>query len=93
MIRGFVGPYAGAVDAVVLGCTHYPFVRRQIADVLGPEARFFDGGAGTARQLRARLAEEGLLAREARPGHVTFASSLDTPEEIALYERFFSIPL
>lgn len=88
-IRGLVGAYAGKVDSVVLGCTHYPFVRDQIARVLGPGVRFFDGGAGTARQLRARLAAEGLLANRARSGRVELSSSLDTPEELALYERFF----
>ena len=90
-IRALVGEHAGAVDAVVLGCTHYPFVRRQIAEVLGKDVRFFDGGAGTARQLRARLADAGLLSERDRPGRVTFASSLDTPEELALYQRFFSL--
>lgn len=93
MVRSLVGRYAGAVDAVVLGCTHYPFVRRQIAEVLGPGVRFFDGGAGTARQLRARLAAEDLLSRRERPGRTSFASSLDTPEELALYQRFFELPL
>lgn len=91
MIRGFVGEWAGQVDAVVLGCTHYPFVRRQIAAVLGPDARFFDGGAGTARQLRARLTQEGLLAERDRPGCVELASSLDTPDELALYRRLFEL--
>lgn len=93
MIRGFVGDFAGTVDAVVLGCTHYPFVRSQIAEVLGRGVRFFDGGAGTARQLRARLGAEGLLSARERLGRVAFASSLDTPEELDLYERFFSLPL
>lgn len=91
MLEGYVGSYAGKVDGVVLGCTHYPFVRRHIAEVLGADVRFFDGGAGTARQLRARLADAGLLAGRDRPGRVEFASSLDTPEELALYERFFSL--
>ena len=91
MSRGFVGDYSGQVDGVVLGCTHYPFVRRQIADVVGQDVSFFDGGAGTARQLRARLEGEGLLATRGRAGHVEFASSLDTPEELELYERFFSL--
>ena len=91
MLEGYVGSYAGKVDGVVLGCTHYPFVRRRIAEVLGADVRFFDGGAGTARQLRARLADAGLLSGRDRPGRVEFASSLDTPEELALYERFFSL--
>lgn len=93
MIERYVGAWKDQVDGVVLGCTHYPFVRRQIAQAVGPRARFFDGGPGTARQLRARLSEEGLLARRERAGRVEFASSLDTPDELALYERFFSLPL
>lgn len=92
MIEGLVGAYAGTVDAVVLGCTHYPFVRRQIAEVLGPGVVFFDGGAGTARQLRKRLAEEGLAAARDHAGGVEFASSLDMPAELALYRSFFMSP-
>ena len=93
MIAGYVGAYAGQVDGVVLGCTHYPFVRGLIAEVLGAGVRFFDGGAGTARQLRARLTDAGLLADRDRAGRVEFASSLDTPEELALYRRFFSLKM
>ena len=93
MVEGLVGGYAGSVDAVVLGCTHYPFVRAQVERALGPGVVFFDGGAGTARQLRKRLAEEGLLSGSVRSGRVEFASSLDTPDELALYQRFFSMPL
>ena len=91
MIRGFVGDYSGHVDGVVLGCTHYPFVRRQIADIVGQDVRFFDGGAGTARQLRARLVGASLLAERDCPGRVEFASSLDTPAELELYRSFFGL--
>ncbi len=90
MIRGFVGCYAGTVSSVVLGCTHYPFVRGLIDEVLGGGVRFFDGGPGTARQLRKRLAEQGLLAAEGQAGQVTFASSKDDPAELDLYREFFS---
>ena len=93
MVAGLVGGYAGSIDAVVLGCTHYPFVRAQSARALGPGVAFFDGGAGTARQLRARLTDEGLLSERDRSGRVSFASSLDTPHELALYQSFFSMPL
>ena len=93
MIRGYVGSFAGTVGSVVLGCTHYPFVRRQIAEVLGGDVRFYDGGAGTARQLRHRLGECGLLADEAHAGSVSFASSEDTPDELALYREFFEMEL
>lgn len=88
LVEDLVGGYAGKVDAVVLGCTHYPFVARQIRGVLG-DVPFFDGGAGTARQLRRRLGECGLLADEASSGSVRFASSRSTSSELALYRRFF----
>ena len=91
MIDGYVGKYRGMVDGVVLGCTHYPFVRRQIREVLG-EVPFFDGGAGTARHLRHRLEENGLLAPDDSEGGIEFVSSLDTPEELDLYRWFFSLP-
>lgn len=90
MIRGFVGCYAGTVSSVVLGCTHYPFVRGLIDEVLGRGVRFFDGGPGTARQLRKRLAEKDLLASGDQAGQVTFASSKDDPAELDLYREFFS---
>ena len=93
MVEGFVGGYRGSVDAVVLGCTHYPFVREVIDRALGGGVRFFDGGAGTARQLRRRLEGAGLLEERDREGSVELASSTDTPAELALYRRFWELPL
>ena len=92
LIEKYVGCYRGSVDAVVLGCTHYPFIASAIRDVLG-DVRLFDGGAGTARQLRRRLAAVNELAPDTQPGAVEFSSSLDTTEELALYRELFSIPL
>lgn len=89
LIEDLVGSHRGNVDAVVLGCTHYPFVRDVIRDVVG-DVPFFDGGAGTARQLRTVLTARGLLADDDAEGGVSFASSRDTAEELALYRRFFA---
>ena len=93
MIRGYVGSFAGTVGSVVLGCTHYPFVRRQITEVLGDDVKFYDGGAGTARQLRKRLTDRELLAPEGHAGAVEFASSKDTAAELELYREFFGYEL
>ncbi len=65
------------VDAVVLGCTHYPFVRDMIVHILGERVRIFDGGAGTAREMRRRLAEAGLLSVREQKGSVEFDTSLE----------------
>ncbi len=90
LLQSLVGTYAGAVDAVVLGCTHYPFVTSQIARVLGP-VDFFDGAAGTARQVRARLEEEGLLAPVGSAGSVEFRSSTPGSAELVRFRRFLDI--
>ncbi len=52
---------AEQVDAVVLGCTHYVFLRPMIRDMLPERILITDGNAGTARQLRRVLAGRGIL--------------------------------
>ncbi len=51
------------VDVIVLGCTHYPFLRETIQDLVGPEVRLIDSGAAIARRVRAVLSDRGLLSR------------------------------
>ncbi|HYW06700.1 MAG TPA: glutamate racemase [Longimicrobium sp.] len=50
------------VDTVVLGCTHYVFVRDAIARALGPGVRLIDSGAAIARQTARILGESGALS-------------------------------
>ena len=61
LLRKVLGPYLGKLDAVVLGCTHYPFARNAIRRVLGDDVVLLDGGEGTARETRRRLEQAGLL--------------------------------
>ena len=49
------------VDAVVLGCTHYVFLRPILRDILPATVSVLDGNEGTARQLRRVLAVRDLL--------------------------------
>ncbi|MQN01872.1 MAG: glutamate racemase [Lachnospiraceae bacterium] len=56
----------GPMDAVVTGCTHYPFVKDQIETALGGGTRVFDGANGTAREMRRRLFAAGSLIPEER---------------------------
>ena len=88
LIEQLVGAYAGTVDCVVLGCTHYPFVLNAILEVLG-DVEVFDGAAGTARQTRRLLDEAGLLSERERAGTVSFATSAQEPDVPALYQRLF----
>ena len=51
---------AGA-DTIVLGCTHYPFLRPVIERIAGPDVRIIDPAPAVARQLVKVLGERGLL--------------------------------
>ena len=77
LLRTLLEPWQGKLDGIVLGCTHYPFAAEDIARIL-PDTRIFDGGEGTARNTRRRLAEAGLL-REEGEGCVIFENSAEDP--------------
>ena len=62
------------VDAVVLGCTHYVFLRPVLRRLLPETTLILDGNAGTARQLARVLNERGLL-RETGAGSITLETS------------------
>ena len=76
-------------DAVVLGCTHYPFVLPTLKELFPEKTLFFDGAEGTARQLRRRLQEEDLLAPPSLEGSVRFFSSKNDPETYLLMQKLF----
>jgi len=54
---------SGRVDALVLGCTHYPILRRVIQETLGEDVRLIDSGEATARSIEAVLERENLRRR------------------------------
>ena len=54
------------VDALLLGCTHYPFLARTISDVMGPKVTLVSSADETAFAARATLAELGLLRATGR---------------------------
>jgi glutamate racemase len=69
--RTLIGRYVApllerGVDTLVLGCTHYPFLRPTIADIAGPHVAIVDTGPAVAQQV-ARVAEQrGLPAGHGR---------------------------
>ena len=70
------------LDALVLGCTHYPFMKGAMARVLGDGVELLDGGEGTARETRRRLAEAGLLHEG--EGELFVENSSGDPDKIRL---------
>ena len=77
------------IDAVVLGCTHYPFLRGAIRRIVGRRPEIIDGSIGIARQLERRLEEQRLLNPGDVSGKVEFQNSLDEPEILGLMQALF----
>ena len=65
------------VDALLLGCTHYPFLARVIGDVMGPNVTLVSSADETAFAVRSRLIDAGLLDESDARGRHRFASSGD----------------
>lgn len=80
-------------DGVVLGCTHYPFVRRVISELFDNKVKIYDGAAGTARQLRRRLYSRNLLNPTTEKGTITWLNSSDDAQMIELSKKLYKIEI
>ena len=85
LLRQLLEPYLGRIDALVLGCTHYPFVTRRIKRILGPGTVVVHGGRGTAKETHRRLEKAGLLHEG--PGCVEILNSLKDKQILQLCRK------
>ena len=82
LLRQILKDYIGKLDALVLGCTHYPFASKAISRVLAGQTVLLEGGDGTARETLRRLAEADLL--EEGEGEVQILNSAEDEHMIQL---------
>jgi glutamate racemase len=90
--RGYLEPIMErAVDAVVLGCTHYPLISAPINRILGPEVRLISSAGQTALEVGRVLSRRDRLRRPRHiddEGKATFVCSADPEEFASLGSRF-----
>ncbi|NLD14353.1 MAG: glutamate racemase [Gammaproteobacteria bacterium] len=68
LLAGYVQPLlAAGCDSLILGCTHYPFIRPLLRELVGPDIAIIDTGAAVARRLQTLLAADDLLGDAAMP--------------------------
>ncbi|MFT5532984.1 MAG: glutamate racemase [Burkholderiaceae bacterium] len=80
LLRSFVLPLLEqGADTLVLGCTHYPFVREQIEVIVSEHTQrhltIIDTGAAVARQLLSQLESQRLLRLQSAPSVVGLSSA------------------
>ena len=77
LLERYVQPLlAAGCDTIILGCTHYPFLRPMLSEMLADDISLIDTGAAVARQLQRLLAARDLLA-EGPARDAQFWSSAD----------------
>lgn len=82
------------IDTLVLGCTHYPILKKVIASVLSPDMSIVDSAEATAAAVKQILASSGLLKSMGElPGELEIFVT-DAPEgTVRVASRFFSEPI
>ncbi len=75
------------IDALVLGCTHYPLLKRCIGETVGESVRLVDPARATAMQLKDFLQQKDALHAPTQEGKRSFYCSDDAANFSALCER------
>lgn len=83
--RGLLASYiqpmlAEGADTLVLGCTHYPFLRPAIESLIEGRMAIIDTGAAVARHLASRMQEFDILANRVGMGTERFWTSLGSSQ-------------
>lgn len=73
---------AKQIDTLVLGCTHYPFLRPLIQKICGTEVKVIDTGTPVAKQTQRVLEQNGLSTPGTHPGTEIFYTS-GQPETVS----------
>ena len=78
------------ITAVVLGCTHYLFLKNSLSRILPLGVEFIDGNLGTVKQVKRLLEAGGLLASGDNPGKIELHSS-GGEESVHLFKKLYKI--
>lgn len=92
LLRLYLQPMAEAgIDSLVLGCTHYPFLREAIVRVVGPDVEIIDPAPAVARQTARVLDQHGLRKPTRDPARRLFCTSGDPRAFEAIAERLVGV--
>jgi glutamate racemase len=83
---------AEKIDTLLLGCTHYPLLKKVIGLTLGRHVTLVDASEETALTARALLEQHNLLRRKPRPNHRFYLSDL-SPNFKEICSRFLGEPI
>jgi len=78
------------ISTVVLGCTHYIFIKKELERLI-PHGQIIDGNRGTVKNLQRILGERGLLADPSRKERsISYYSTADPARFLPLCQELFN---
>lgn len=80
------------IDALVLGCTHYPFLRIQISQLIGDHITIHETGKPVAEQISRVLQLKNLSNPQSSIGTITLYTSSDSPHHHATISKLWPNP-
>jgi glutamate racemase len=90
LIASYTAPLlAEGADTIVLGCTHYPFVKHVIQEIVSDKITLIDTGAAVAKQLKRQLEEKGLLSTSKEKAEVTFWTNSEAENAELVTEKLW----
>lgn len=94
LIQHYITPLlAAGADTIVLGCTHYPFLRPLINDVVGGNVTIIDTGEAVTRQLHKILSQADLLNTTSLTGHEQFWTSGEVAAAQGVFTALWGQPV
>ena len=84
---------ARGIDTLVLGCTHYPFLRDTIYALVGPNVTVIDSGEAIARRTREVLAAHNQLRESPQAGRWELLTSGGADAVSAVASRLLGEPI
>lgn len=79
------------ISSIVLGCTHYPFIKQEIINIIGKDISIIDGSEGTARELMRKLDKNNMLNTSTEKGTVEIVNSSKEKSIIELSYKLLGI--
>ena len=93
-VREYAAPLqADGVDTVILGCTHYPLIRKIFERVFGRDVTLVFSAEETAREVAETLARKGIENERDREGTYRFLTTGDPEAFRELGRRFLQLPV
>ncbi|MBB3102696.1 glutamate racemase [Azomonas macrocytogenes] len=93
MLSDFTAPLlAEGCDTLILGCTHYPFIKPVLVRLLPPDITIIDTGAAVARRLQNLLELCDMRSDSQIAAHVQFWSSGDTGKMLSVLPLLWGEP-